>query len=110
MEILSLDTLEEAEFFYDLGSKNIDNFEQFTHIGGYTSVGKSLNSWRWVNSGQLIDYPMKFDVNEPNFKKNFEFCLDLVRRDGKLYLNDAACYEEGQYKFVCQREHLTVAY
>lgn len=103
MEIVSLETLNEANSFFTLCDKNIGLFEEFTHVGGFTSVGKSLDKWYWVNSGRRIDFPLKFAPNQPDFAGNAEFCMSVVKRPGGFVFSDVYCTTYYENKFICQK-------
>lgn len=100
---MSLETLNEANSFLTLCEQNIALFEDWTHIGAYTSVGKSLDKWYWVNSGKRVDYPLKFAVNQPDFAGASEFCLAMGKRPGAFTFNDIYCSTYYESKFVCQK-------
>lgn len=110
MEFLSLDTLEEANYFLDMCLKNPIPFEQFTHIGGVTLLGKSLDKWYWVNSGKRIDYSMKFLPGQPDFYASLEFCLALEKRPESFYFVDIYCQGLYEAKFICQKNEYWIKF
>lgn len=103
MEFLSLETLEEANFFLILGDKNIAHFDDLTHVGATTTVGRSSDKWYWVNSGKRVDFTLKFAPGEPNFGGNVEFCLSVGKYPGNFMFHDLNCYGAYEKKFVCQK-------
>lgn len=103
MEFLSLETLEEATFFLALSDKNIAHFDDLTHIGATTTVGRNPDKWYWVNSGKRIDFNLKYAPGEPNFAGNVEFCLSVGKNPGNFMFHDLNCYGAYEKKFVCQK-------
>lgn len=108
MEFLSLETDVEAHFFLDMCKRNSNILNIQMLVGAMTTVGKSLDKWYWVTSGNRVKYPMSFNANEPNFDGNREWCLAVARNSkGEVGFNDIPCsgYPEG---FFCQKlENLT---
>lgn len=103
MEVLSLETLEEATKFLQLCLKNDKLFEQYTHVGGLTTVGKSLDKWYWANSGKLIDYALKFLPGQPDFYGYNEYCLGISKSADAFSFIDVACFGTYELKFICQK-------
>jgi hypothetical protein len=102
MEIVSLDTKAEADFFLGVCDKNIAQFtDEYTHIGAMTMVGKT--GWHWVNSGKRIDYQMKWLAGQPDFYAANEFCMGLVKRGTDFSFVDLNCFGIYETKFICQR-------
>lgn len=108
MEFLSLDTEEEAHFFMDMCQQNYNELGTQMFVGAMTTVGKSLTNWYWVSSGNKVMYSLPFNVNEPNFNHNNEWCLATAKNSlGGIAFNDLPCsgYHE---RFFCQKlENLT---
>lgn len=103
MESLSLETLDEMNNFFALCDKNVNFFEDYTHIGGYTNVGRSTDKWYWLNSGKRIDYKMKFTPGQPDFAGNLEFCLGIHKKPNDFAFFDLYCSVYHEFKFICQR-------
>lgn len=66
MEILSLETYDEAVNFMKLCEYNYYIMDTNTYIGGYTTQLKNPNTWYWVNSGRKIDYNLAFGLGMPD--------------------------------------------
>ena len=108
MEIISLDCETEAETFRNLFSKDhyFLAFEENTLVGAMTLVPKSTEHWYWANSGEQIDFQIKFAAGEPNNFHNREFCLGLRKYlDGEVFFyNDITCSNAYlEFKFLCQK-------
>lgn len=104
MDVLSLDSAEEADAFLSLCYSMSSIFGWQTHIGGMTTEAKSLTNWYWVVTNKKINFPMNWAPGEPNDLKS-EKCLGVVKEhsDGKFYFNDLPCADGTKYKFVCQK-------
>lgn len=89
MDVLSLETEEEADDFLKLCHRQPELFEDLTNIGGMSLEGKSRDHWYWVKSGNRIVYPMKFAVGEPNNCGGQEYCLTIFKyRTQGFFYND----------------------
>lgn len=108
MDVVTLETADEAEKFLDVCKKNHQLLGPLAHVGAISMEGKSVDKWYWVKSGKQIEYPIKFLPNEPNFYNNSEFCL-AVAKDSKndFFFSDVNCKAELQnpheFKFICER-------
>lgn len=103
MESLSLETLDEADKFLQMCLKNEKLFEQYTHVGGITTVGKGLDKWYWANSGKHIDFALKFMAGQPDFYGYNEYCLGLNKATDAFTFIDIICYGTYELKFICQK-------
>lgn len=103
MEALSLETKTEAENFFDLLTKNHQQLEELTHIGGVTSVLRASDKWYWVNSGKKVNYTMKFHPGHPD---GAGYCLSAQKRGSEFYFKDLPCHSNYELKFICQRDEL----
>jgi hypothetical protein len=107
MEIISFESSEEANNFLDIVEKyNLHETPPYwIYIGGMTNVLKSKSDWYWMNSGNKVNYELKWGPGEPNNNNGREYCLDIGRYnvdDKNLpFFNDAGCYSKS-YMFVCQ--------
>jgi len=98
MEILTLETLPEAEQFIELcENPNLNvHFSFNNHVGAMTSNQGSLH---WISSGKLVDYKMKF-LQSDNHDDN-DKCLSLNSRNGRCVFTKINC-NTLEYKFICQ--------
>lgn len=103
MEVLSLESSDEQTLFLNMCDKNIQLFEDLTHVGAYNVVGKSTDKWYWVNSGKRVDFPLKFTAGQPDFAGNNEYCLAMGKRPKDFYFNDITCFGYYELKFICQK-------
>ena len=106
MDVLSLDSESEANYFLNLLNKKASWFDQYTHVGGMTLKGGSRSEWYWVNSGARINYPIKWGKGEPD-NDSGEYCLSIVKSGNNFYFNDIMCEKGSNLKFICQREVLS---
>jgi hypothetical protein len=103
MDVLSLDTQDEAFYFMNLCEKNKNILDSQNLIGGVTTQGKSRDKWYWVNSGDRVNYPLKFWSTEPDFANNNEWCLAVsTNYKGGWAFNDISC-NDYRHKFFCQK-------
>lgn len=101
MELVSLDSREEANRFLRLARRKASWFELFTHVGAITLEGGNRYEYFWVNSGNRINYPLRFAPGQPdNFWGN-EHCLGLIKYGDEFFFNDFPCAEK-KAKFICQ--------
>lgn len=106
MEFVSLETLKEADYLLVLCDINIQLFDKWTHIGGISTVPFSKVDWYWINSGNKVNYSLKFATGEPNNGNggSSEMCLSINKGPGSanFAFNDITCYNMHQYAFICQ--------
>lgn len=102
MEFLSLESLKESDNLLQFCAKNPALFDQWTHIGGLTTVPKSQTEWYWVETGKKVDFGLKFGAGQPDNAGGNEFCLSLGKLPGNFIFNDINCFGMHQFKFICQ--------
>lgn len=102
MEFLSLETRQEANHLLSLCDQFIHLMEEWTHIGGITKVAKSLDQWYWIVSGNKVNYRLKFGAGQPDNVGGKELCLSIGNQAGNFFFNDLNCYDQHQFKFICQ--------
>lgn len=103
MDSLSIETAEEQSFFLNLCDENIKLFDDWTHVGAMTTVGKSTDKWYWASTGKKINYPIKWGVNQPDFAGANEFCMVVMKRAKNFEFNDVICQGAYDLKFICQK-------
>lgn len=102
MELLSLDTLEEAQKFMNICVTNKLFVDRCFHIGGLTTVPSSKTEWFWVNSFKKVKYEMPWLPKEPNYLGKNEMCLSICKNPGQCGYNDIPCSSSAELTFVCQ--------
>lgn len=103
MEFLSLESLQEADGLLSLCHKKNALFDQWTHIGGVTTVPKSKTEWYWVETGKKVNFTLKFGSGQPDNAGGKEWCLSLGKQpSNSFFFNDINCYGMHQFKFICQ--------
>lgn len=105
MEFVSLETSDEANHLLNLCRMNVQYLDEFNHVGGFTTVGKSRDHWYWINSGNHVDYALSFG-RFFDFYDNKEFCLSIGGIPEEFLFNDIACYEHHEKKFICQKNFI----
>jgi Lectin C-type domain len=103
MEILSLETAPEFDHFQNLCKRQANLFDWNIVVGGATLVGRSRHHWYWTNSGNHINYSMRFGPGEPNNVNNSEFCLSILKYSNDFLFNDMNCNDNRLFQFVCQK-------
>lgn len=110
MDVLSLETLDEANHFLALCKQNSGYFDQWTHIGAITLYPKSTNSWYWVNSGKRVTYHLRFGPGQPDNAGGRELCLSIGKDPQNFFFNDLNCYGSHEFKFICQKHLANVVF
>lgn len=108
MDVLSLDSEDEADHFLRLCQKKSEFFEICTYVGGITNTSFGSDGWFWWNSGERINFQIDWAENEPNFGSNHEYCLSIVQMDDTkaMKFNDMPCSGPYDRKFICQHKKL----
>lgn len=99
LELVSLETLTEAEYFYNLCHNN-DVTVGWIFIDGMTLTPKSSTDWYWTNSGKKISYPIPWFPGQPDNYNEDEQCLTISHTN--FLFNDQVCQNYPSL-FVCQR-------
>lgn len=99
MELASLESQEEAEYFLASCEKNHEFFEEFSQIGGVLI----LENWYWISSRQRLNFKLDFQRNKNS--RNDGECLQLVKRsERKFSFGRTECFSNcDAHKFVCQK-------
>lgn len=131
MDVLSLETLAEHNFFLSLCLKNAGLFDQWTHVGAInlehpvinvdeTNTGgvtpsatpsEANKKWYWVNSGNRVKYEMLWGFAQPDNGKPRpnQYCLSVgkyIDKLGNVFMfgfNDLDCFGTYEFKFICQK-------
>ena len=106
MDILGLETEDEANLFHESMALKVDLLDVSVQVGGITANGGNVTDWFWVSSGTKISYPLKWNEGEPNNYENDEYCLSLAKDcENNFRYNDIDCWASPM-QFVCQRESI----
>lgn len=102
--MLALNTFDEYKNFQLIYQKTQNDFDPTNFIGG-TKIGS--DKWYWIASGAVLNYEFTWQQSQPdNFGGN-EFCLEIVKNNTKLDMNDFACDSPGRYqKYICEKSNL----
>lgn len=103
MKFLSLETEDEMNFFLN-SCDNTDfvfNCENFSLVGGKTFNKGSKEDWFWMETGEKIEYTLKFASGEPDNVNNNEECLSLLKENGKYFFNDINCVSSVHF-YICE--------
>lgn len=109
LQFVSLDTEHEMDQFLEFCFEDSVLFDIHTLVGGISYTGNSKTDFYWMNSGNKIDYELKFGPGEPNNWNNQEYCLSAVKWTiGDLIefkFNDYPCSKaESPEEFICQQK------
>lgn len=101
LEFLSVDSWEESNHLLWLSCQKKDLFDKWTHIGGITSHPRSKTEWYWIESGEKLNFGLKWGAGQPDLFIPSELCLSLGKEHDNFFYNDIACYGYPA-KFICQ--------
>jgi hypothetical protein len=107
MHLVSLDDGDEADNFFLILNNQHKQFDGITYIGGITTLGGSPTLWYWANSGNLVNFPLKWHKGEPNnggILSKQELCLSVSLSKGQFGFNDYLCNTSSFFQFICQYE------
>lgn len=80
--------------------QNSGLFQDYTHIGALT-VGGSWTEWYWVETGEKLNFALKFGPGEPD-NDGEELCLSIGEKR-ELFFNDIKCNGNSK-RFMCQTQ------
>jgi hypothetical protein len=107
MEVVSLDTYDEQEYFFGMCVKFASAFTGNSMFGAMARVPASKKDWYWVNSGTPVNYTLNFATGEPNNGGNGEMCLALKEYSGSFGFNDVSCSDSLTYNIICQEHNFS---
>lgn len=102
MELISLDSEAEANYFLNLFSQTPGLFDKWTHIGAVTSLSKSKSEWYWAENAKKANFTLKFLSGQPDNYGGEEQCLAITLSNGVYGFNDLKCYQANINRFLCQ--------
>ena len=85
MDILSLDSEDEANFFLDRIKLHAGSTHANTHVGAMAYVVGSRTEWYWITSGNKINYPIKWGTGEPSGTNVQSVCLVVRKQAGNNF-------------------------
>lgn len=101
LEILSLDSKKEHDEFLKQAVKSGSPIVgEWFATGGIATKTLSVSDWYWMNSGEHIDYNLKWAGGEPNGAS--ERCLWLRKVGNDFSFYDVGCEEGSNQSFICQ--------
>lgn len=106
MEFVSMESLAEMNFVLDAlrhaVASDARRREHF-HIGAATNVLGSRTFWNWINTGNRVNYDLRFCSSQPGNELGDENCL-VVDVDANFCLSDAPCHSNifNEQQFICQ--------
>lgn len=104
MDLLTLETSEEATNFLALCKANVKQFNgNAAYIGGVAPDLPAGNNWIWYESGEKVAFNFTWAPNQPDNKQTNENCLQIVLDDktGNWAFADIGCYQLNSL-FLCQ--------
>lgn len=103
MDAVCLDTEAEQKTFLEFVEiKRSMMYQYMTLVGGYTLTPKNRTGWYWMNSGSLVNYPLRFSQSQPDFAYDREYCLSIWFTT-PVSFNDVGCGKEETLRFTCQK-------
>lgn len=111
MDVLTLETENEANCFFRLYKAKEHLFGCYTHIGAMTEDEKFLK-WHWVSTGEPINYTIEFPRGEPN---GSGLCLAISKKVHKVHtekflFDDIQCFGACANKFICEKTEVTESF
>lgn len=94
-----METLQEQDHVLQLIQQSSLSSNDWLHFGALTTVAKSKTDWYWVNSGNRVDYNIKFADSQPD--GGSELCL-ILQPKPHLKFHDVGCHGVSSEKFICQ--------
>ncbi|KAJ6640103.1 hypothetical protein Bhyg_12852 [Pseudolycoriella hygida] len=104
MEFLTLDTLDESNYFMQLFNADRTIISDWVYIGGVSTLSKSLDHWYWLDLGERLNFQPSFAPGQPSgthISGVLEYCLSVGKVSGSAYYNDIRC-NGLDYNFLCQ--------
>lgn len=98
-EIASFETLGEAKAVQGMMKTQRHLFDEYTSVGGITTIPADPHNWFWVNSGDKAEYAFNWNEGEPNNWGDNEFYLSMRQPD--FLFNDF--HNNLDVKFLCQK-------
>ena len=103
MQLASLDTKTEADYFVLMLISNLHFFEGAgAFIGGMSRLNGSEDYWYWVKNGEHVKFSLKWLPGEPSGFLEKEYCLDVRKKRSVFGFNDIRCYDR-IYQFICEQ-------
>lgn len=103
MKFITLETQDEADFFFTTFVQKSALFDEYTHLGAVAAILKSTKFWNWVETGKTVKIALKWGAGQPDNWGNIgEQCLSVRKVSGTYELHDSKCYEINYLKFLCE--------
>lgn len=97
MDLATIESDHEKNYFLKLCEINFRNFGESTHIGGVV-IDKD---WFWITTHRRVNFELNFKHPPKNDGKN---CLTLAKNGIKLFqFGRTNCFNGEIEKFVCQK-------
>lgn len=105
MEFLTMESEAEQNYLLDTLKYNSAVFSgNWVNIGGMTTKCGSRDLWYWVDTGNKVNFPIRWHANDPNCSNDSEPCMALGKfEDGNVYVVDIWCSGAPQ-KFLCKQK------
>jgi len=106
MQLLTLSTQNESEYFTKLAAENYDLFvfdsADYYFIGGRQKVPGNVSTFYWTETDKPIDYKLNWAPGEPNNHGRNQQCLALKAEVFRFVFDDNTC-DVGKRKLLCER-------
>jgi Lectin C-type domain len=94
MDLVALESQHEADYFHKSCDRNVEEFEEVSHIGGVSDG----HDWYWLASQSKVNFDLKLDESES--EKN---CLQMVKVADHFSYTGVSCVDGSTRGFVCQK-------
>jgi len=98
LELVTIETLAEAQAILNMAYKGNTLNTVFTYVDAMAFTLKSPTNWYWTKSGEKVSFALPWRTGEPNnYNNSNEACLAFTR----LEFYDVPC--TNFFPFVCQK-------
>lgn len=101
MNLMSLESDHEAQYFMKACENNSNSFEEITFIGATSELIDDNEKWFLTTTGKEVNYKLEFATLNINSDRNQ--CLALYKLDGKFLYTKVNCNGNENQKFICQK-------
>jgi len=101
MNLVSLESDHESQYFMKACENNSNSFEEITFIGATSEFIDGHEKWFLTTTGKEVNY--KLELSEPSNNDNNSQCLALYNSEGKFSYSKVNCNGNVSQKFICQK-------
>lgn len=101
MNLVSLESDHESQYFMKACENNSNSFEEITFIGATSEFIDGHEKWFLTTTGKEVNY--KLELSEPSNNSDNSHCLALYNSQGKFSYSKVNCNGNVNQKFICQK-------